>query len=385
MKIALICPSDFTVYLCCKWIIKYLNNKGHKIYILAPKSSDKYFYREILKLNVQFIEVKMNRHINIIDDLIYILSLILIFRKNKINSIFCACTKPNLYAPLAAKIAKIKNINISIWGRGTIFLDKRSLKLKVLKYLILRLYRLSFHLSNKIWFTNKNDLSYFESKKIINSNKVILTKNYIDSEEYKQNNINYDKKKLLRKELNLTTKDIVIILVGRMIFSKGIKEFFEASIIVNKLYPNSKFLLIGAEEKNNPDSVPKDYLKKINNYSHFKWLGFRRDIKELYSISKIAVLPSYYPEGGYPRAITEPMSMSMAVIAANTKDCSGAIENNINGLLVEPKNSIDLSKKVISLISDPKKIKFLGKEARKAVLSKFDEEIVIKELINSLY
>ena len=124
MKIALICPSDFTVYLCCKWIIKYLNNKGHKIYILAPKSSDKYFYREILKLNVQFVEVKMNRHINIIDDLNYILSLIFIFRKNKINSIFCACTKPNLYAPLAAKIAKIKNINISIWGRGTVFLEK---------------------------------------------------------------------------------------------------------------------------------------------------------------------------------------------------------------------------------------------------------------------
>ena len=67
-------------------------------------------------------------------------------------------------------------------------------------------------------------------------------------------------KRSLRRELNLTTKDIVIILVGRMIFSKGIKEFFEASKIVNKLYPNSKFLLIGAEEKNNPDSVPKDYL-----------------------------------------------------------------------------------------------------------------------------
>ena len=385
MKIALICPSDFTVYLCCKWIIKYLNNKGHKIYILAPKSSGKYFYSEILKLNVQFIEVKMNRHINIIDDLNYILSLIIILKKNRINSIFCTCTKPNLYAPLAAKIAQIKNINISIWGRGTIFIDKKSFMLKVLKYLMLKLYKFSFDVSNKIWFTNKNDLNYFDSKKIINLDKVILTKNYIDSEEYKQNKINYDKKRKLRKELNLTTKDIVIILVGRMIFSKGIKEFFDASIIVNKTYPNSKFLLIGAEEKNNPDSISKEYLKKINQYKHIKWLGFRMDIKELYSISKIAVLPSYYPEGGYPRAITEPMSMGMPVIAANTKDCSGAIENNINGLLVEPKNPIDLSNKIISLISDPKKMKYLGKEARKSVLNKFDEKKVIKELINNLY
>ena len=128
-----------------------------------------------------------------------------------------------------------------------------------------------------------------------------------------------------------------------MIISKGINEFYEASLIVKNSYPKTKFILVGAEEKNNPDSVPKKYLNNLQKQSHFKYIGFRKDIKELYSIANIATLPSYYPEGGYPRAITEPMSMGYAVIAANTKNCSGSIAENINGLLVEPRNSKDLA------------------------------------------
>ena len=42
-----------------------------------------------------------------------------------------------------------------------------------------------------------------------------------------------------------------------------------------KLYPNSKFLLIGAEEKNNPDSVPKDYLKSVQNRKPLNFIAIK--------------------------------------------------------------------------------------------------------------
>ncbi len=34
LKIALICPADFTVVLCCKWIIKILKSMGHKVVVI---------------------------------------------------------------------------------------------------------------------------------------------------------------------------------------------------------------------------------------------------------------------------------------------------------------------------------------------------------------
>ena len=386
MRIALICPRDFTAYLCCKWIIKILQKKGHEIYILSTISNDNFYYKELIKLNIKFINLKMNRHINLIEDLRYFFSLIFILKSNNIDSIFSFCTKPNIYSPLAAKIANIRNINISIWGRGTVFLNSKSLKFKFLKIILLLLYKLSFTLANKIWFTNKHDLDYFISKNMLDKNKkVVLTPNYIDTAEYDPKLIKETTKSNLLNELEIKYGDIVIILVGRMIFSKGINVFYEASLIVKNLYPKIKFVLVGAEEENNPDSVPKKYLNNLQKQSHFKFLGFRKDIKELYSISNIATLPSYYPEGGYPRAITEPMSMGVAVIAANTKNCSGSIDENINGLLVEPRNSNDLANKIILLIENPELRKKMGRKARESVIRNFDEKFIIKKVIDSLY
>ena len=62
MKVALICPADFTVFLCCKWIIKHIQDKGHEVLVLSPLGIDKYYLKEIKKFNVEHIEIRMNRH-----------------------------------------------------------------------------------------------------------------------------------------------------------------------------------------------------------------------------------------------------------------------------------------------------------------------------------
>ena len=149
--------------------------------------------------------------------------------------------------------------------------------------------------------------------------------------------------------------------------------------------PNIKLLLIGAEEKNNPDSVPSEYLNRLSKYKFITWTNFRKDVPDLYSLSKIAVLPSYYKEGGYPRAITEPMSMGIPVIAADTPDCRGPIANMKNGILVLPKSPSDLAKKIKLLIENDNLYKKLSSEGRKTVIKKFDEKKVVKEVIRNLY
>ena len=385
MRVGLICPADFTVLLCCKWIIKHLQNKGLEVIVISPISDDNFYLDEIKKFKVKHKIIKMNRHINIIDDLRYTIELVRIFKKYEIDSIFSICTKPNIYSPLAGKVAGIKKIYTSVWGRGTVFLESRKLRNKILKLILLCLYKLSFSISKIIWFTNPNDLNYFVSRKIVEEKKCLLTYNYIDSNIYKPNIITKKKLNELRSEFDIGTNDIVIILVGRMIWSKGIKEFVEAGKTLIKEIKNIKLLLVGAEEKNNPDSVPTDYLNNLSNLKFIKWTNFRKDVPMLYSLAKIAVLPSYYKEGGYPRAITEPMSMGIPVIAADTPDCKGPILDMHNGILVAPKKADDLANKIKILIKDKHLYNKLSKESRKTILKKFDEKKVVKEIIDKLY
>ena len=72
MKIGLICPADFTVLLCCKWIIKHLQDQGYEVIVVSPLGKDNFYLEEISKFNIIHVKVKMNRHINIIDDILYI-------------------------------------------------------------------------------------------------------------------------------------------------------------------------------------------------------------------------------------------------------------------------------------------------------------------------
>jgi len=385
MKIGLICPADFTVLLCCKWIIKNLQNKGYEVIVISPLSQDNFFIKEILKFNVVHVNIKMNRHVNVLDDFKYIIDLYKIFKKHNINSLFSVCTKPNIYSPLAGKLAGIKKIYTSIWGRGTAFLESQKFKDIILKLIILFLYKISFQISNLVWFTNPNDLNYFLSKKLIKKEKTILTYNYIDSEIYKPQKITNNQLNNLRREFQLKENDFIIILVGRMIWSKGIKEFVEAGRILYKKYPNLKLLLVGAEEKNNPDAIPNDYLKKISKLEYLKWAKFRKDVPLLYCLSKIAVLPSYYKEGGYPRAVTEPMSIGIPVIAADTPDCRGPIENMKNGILISPKRPDELAEKIKLLIEDKKLYDKLSLSGRTTIIEKFDEKKIIKKLIDEIF
>ena len=80
MKIALICPADFTVVLCCKWIIKILKDLGHEVIVISPLSNDGFYLKKIKEFNVKHINIKMNRHISIFDDSFYIFSSTFIFK-----------------------------------------------------------------------------------------------------------------------------------------------------------------------------------------------------------------------------------------------------------------------------------------------------------------
>ena len=110
-----------------------------------------------------------------------------------------------------------------------------------------------------------------------------------------------------------------------MSWAKGIRQFCESSDALRNKYPEVKFLMVGQEDTGSPDSVPKAFIENYQKYENFKHLGYRIDIKELYSICYLAVFPSYYREGGWPRGLTEPMAMGKPVITTDNVHCSGAV------------------------------------------------------------
>jgi N,N'-diacetylbacillosaminyl-diphospho-undecaprenol alpha-1,3-N-acetylgalactosaminyltransferase len=383
MKVAVICPQDFTVVLCCKAMVNILREYDRsEVYIISDINKEGNYSETIKSWGFEHIPVVMSRHINPFSDLKCLYSLYKILKSKEIDVVINACTKPNIYGAIAGRLAGIKKILCSVWGRGTAFLEDGGLKGNILKFLLLKLYYVAFHLSDKVWFTNTNDHDYFIAQKTVQPEKVILTKNYVDIEEFYPDYLPEKKLKELRGELGLHNHDKVVILVGRMIWSKGVGEFINASNILREKLPEIKFILVGPEEKTSPNAVPTSYLEESMKADNFQWLGWRNDVKDLYALSDLAVLPSYYREGGYPRALTEPMAMGKPVIAADSIDCRAPVEDGKNGYLVPIKDAQALADAIEILMSDDEKRKQFGRYSRLKTEREYDERIIVQQVIN---
>jgi len=387
MKIALVVPIDISGFLFCKELIRdLLDRSDGELIVIGDNFSDSKEYVQIIESwGAPFQRVAMTQHINPWRDIFYTYKLYQIFSKNNFDMVVTICTKPNIYGAIAARLAGVKRFVPAVFGRGTAYLDDPSFSRTILKKILDNLYRLSFSLSTRVWFTNPNDVKYFVDEGVVDSKKVILTRNYIDVEKYAPRTLAPNKKQTLMAELSLSDSDKVVICVGRMIWSKGIKEFVEAANILASDHSEIKFLLVGAEELTSPDAVPGEYLRSHSMSENFQWLGFRDDVLDLYAISDLAVLASYYREGGYPRALTEPMAMGKAVIAADTPDCRSPVEDGKNGYLVQAKNSGELAEKISTLLLDDILIKKFGDYSLDKARSEYDERLVVKEFTAELF
>lgn len=384
MKVAIVCPDDLSIVLFCKGITTELQrDKGVELFVISDYwDNDRYYSQLIESWGVKHIYLSMYRHINPFKDIAYMWALFRIFKERKIDVVINISTKPNIYGTFAARLAGVPRILCSVWGRGIAFVESNHIKGHLLKMAASFLCSVSFRLSSRVWFTNMNDFDYFTSRNIVSKSKAILTKNYVSTEDYYPYTLSDEQLAGFKFEFHLNDGDRVVIMVGRMIWAKGVREFAEAAQILKDKLPSVKFILVGPLEEDSPDAVPETYLKESEVKANFFWIGFRKDVKNLYALSDVAVLPSYYREGGYPRALTEPMAMGKPVIAADSIDCRAPVEHGKNGYLVPIKDSKSLADAIEILMEDENKRMEFGLYSRKKVETEYDEKIIVHEVIN---
>lgn len=125
-------------------------------------------------------------------------------------------------------------------------------------------------------------------------------------------------------------------------------------------------------------------IRENEKFDNFKWLGFRKDVRELYALSDLAVYPSFYREGGYPKGLTEPMSMGKPLVTTDSVHCRGTVDDGKNGYIVPIKDSKAFAKAIREIICDEAKLQEFGKNSRMKALNEFDEKKIVRELIQEI-
>ncbi len=171
----------------------------------------------------------------------------------------------------------------------------------------------------------------------------------------------------------------VVLSVGRLVAKKGYTYLIKAFRKVVNEIPNVNLIVVGCGERDEEYNLIKrmvSNLKLENNVKFFPRIP-KKELLYYYSMCDLYVQPSI--SEGFPQTVEDAMACGKPVIATAAYGPKDVIKNNYNGFLVPRRDSEVLSRRIIELLQDEKKIKSFGKANRKIAVEQLDWKITARK------
>jgi glycosyltransferase involved in cell wall biosynthesis len=210
----------------------------------------------------------------------------------------------------------------------------------------------------------------------INKEKIHVIYNGVDINKFKPKLNKIE----LRQEFGLEDRQKVVLFVGRLYHRKGLEVLLHSIPAVLQEFNDVKFAISGTGFKEKKESLRK-LAKILKIEDSVLFLGYVPDEKlpDLYAASDIFVLPAIYEN--FPFAILEAQATSIPVISTKVGGIPEFLTDNINGFLIEPGDSTQLTERVLTLLRDPKLAKKMGECGRKMIEEKLSWSLITGQVI----
>jgi L-malate glycosyltransferase len=168
----------------------------------------------------------------------------------------------------------------------------------------------------------------------------------------------------------------VVSFVGQIRDIKGIDLFLRMARAIPA--PTVSFLIVG--ECRDPQRFPGSYTEQrlrdeIGGDPRIRYLGYRKDVENVYRASDVVVMPS---RGGEPFGLIniEAGASRKPIVATRNGGVPEVIEHGENGFLVEPEDLAGLTRYTTLLIEDRELRQRMGERARQIVEERFTSQPV---------
>lgn len=336
---------------------------GYDVFLAAEDTGRS---QEIIDKGIKFINLPFSRSgTNPVQEIKTLLKFYKIYNDIKPDIVHHITLKPVIYGSITARFLKIKGVVNAVSGLGYNFTSDR---MSLVSKIMLQMMRYGFNRNNiSIIFQNKDDYNELNSLKVISNRNILfwIKGSGVDLNIFKTNTFpGFDK--------------IKILLPIRMLWDKGVRELYDASNLLKYKYNNSiQIILAGLADEDNKAGVSAHFLQSWENGEYVKWIGYQKDMYDVYNDCHIVILPSY--REGMPKTLIEGCAMGRAIITTDAIGCRECVDDGVNGLIVPVKDSKSLAIAIELLVNDPEKIIQMGKASRIKAESEFDINFVIKK------
>lgn len=357
--------TAWSIYNYRHGVLQAFRQAGIAITVIAPRDRT---FEPLAAMGVQCIELPVaSKGTNPVEDLRTLFTLYRLYRKLKPDLVFHYTIKPNIYGSVAAALARVKSIAVTT-GLGYVFIQQ-STAAQVAK----RLYRFAFRFPREVWFLNNDDLDAFHHEALLvhPERAQLLRGEGIDLGLYAPEPLGADK----------ATVDFI--LIGRLLWDKGVGEYVEAATALREKYPHARFKLLGPVGVANPSAITQTDIDGWQAAGKVEYLGEAHDVRPYIAAADCVVLPSY--REGVPRTLLEASSMARPIVATDVPGCREVVEDGATGLLCRARDAGDLAAKMAAILEmDAPARQAMGERGRQKMMAEFDEVHVVERYFRTL-
>ncbi len=182
-------------------------------------------------------------------------------------------------------------------------------------------------------------------------------------------------KTALRKKLGLSEDNFIFTIAARLEEVKDHRTFIEAAAEAARVHPKMRFLMVG---KGSLEESLKSLASDLSVDDKMVFTGFCRDVAPYMNITDVNVNCSMSETSCL--ALSEGMSLALPAIASDCEGNRSMIEDGVNGLVFERKNSEMLATAMITLYENEELRHKMSENAFRIFNEKFTAKVMTEEL-----
>ena len=347
--------------------IQYLLSRRFSVETISSPSAS--IARSNLGDAVLVHEIPMSRSMTPVADLVALWRLYRSLKELRPQIVHSHTPKAGLLGTLAARVARVPIVFLSI--HGLVQINDIGLR----RYLLDFCTWLSCKLAHRVCFVSHSMCNYATAKGLCSRAKSVVFVNGsvagVDAERKFNPAITgpHDRSEI-RHALQISDDALVIGFVGRIVGDKGIHELARAWHALSLSRPNLHLLLVGTFEDKDP--IRADTLRLLQTDSRVHVVGYQTDVARYLSAMDIFVMPSY--REGFGVANIEAAAMELPVVSTCIPGCVDSVQDGVTGTLVPSHDAEALAEALRRYLDDPELRRRHGQAGRERVLRDFRPE-----------
>jgi glycosyltransferase involved in cell wall biosynthesis len=328
----------------------------------------------LLPKGVHYRPVPFLRVISPLKDLMTIVQLVRIFRKERFDIVQYSTPKASLLGSIAAFLARSPNRLYILWG--LYYMGAEGFKYRLFKgfeKLICRLSHRIIPISHEmVEFAVGEGLGTPEKYQVmLNGSACGVDLELFDPAKWS------NQRNEIRKQFDLPENAVVVGTVARLTGDKGINELVQAFDRLVRKKSGLYLLLVGTQEEKDRLSSETDSI--IHNNPCIRLTGWQDNPLPFYAAMDIFCLPTY--REGFGEVNLEAQAMGLPVVSTDVIGPRESLEHNVTGILVPPKSGDAVFEALLTLVSNSELQKDMGQKGRLRVQQKFGRKAMIHAIV----